>query len=105
MLPIVFDTLYEVHLFAAIPVLCVWLLLLTARAVAAAAALALLCGTAVLVRNEYQRVRRVARSCPGVVRVAAGRGAATVRGILLAYRHLLARRRRCCAGWRIAPRP
>jgi hypothetical protein len=53
LLPIVFDTLYEVHLFAAIPVLCVWLLLLTARGPwRRAAALALLCCSAVLVRNE-----------------------------------------------------
>lgn len=52
-LPIVFNTMYEVHLFAALPVLAVWWLLLTAHGPwRRAAALALLGGAAVLVRNE-----------------------------------------------------
>jgi hypothetical protein len=52
-LPINFNTLYEVHLFALLPSLVVWLLLLSsARRWARGAALAILCGSAVLVRNE-----------------------------------------------------
>jgi hypothetical protein len=52
-LPIVFNTMYEVHLFATIPVLCVWLLLLTAQTPwRRAAALGLLATSIVLVRNE-----------------------------------------------------
>jgi uncharacterized membrane protein YeaQ/YmgE (transglycosylase-associated protein family) len=52
-LPIVFDTKSEVHLFAVIPVLCVWLLLLTARGPwRRASAIAILGASTVLVRNE-----------------------------------------------------
>jgi hypothetical protein len=52
-LPIVFNTLYEVHLFAAIPVLIAWLLLLTASGPGRrAAGLGVLAAATVLVRNE-----------------------------------------------------
>lgn len=52
-LPIVFDTLYEVHLFAAIPVLTAWLLLLTAGGPwRRAAGLGVFAASVVLVRNE-----------------------------------------------------
>ncbi len=52
-LPIVFNTLYEVHLFAVLPVLVVWLLLLTSRGPwRRAAALGVLGVSVVLVRNE-----------------------------------------------------
>ena len=85
-LPIVFNTLYEVHLFAVIPVLGVWLLLLTARGPwRRAAALGLLAATTVLVRNELS----VATAVLGLAlawyewrRREEGRGRA---GIVLAY--------------------
>ncbi len=52
-LPIAFNTMYEVHLFALLPSLVVWLLLLTSRGPAQrAVALAVLGGAVVLVRNE-----------------------------------------------------
>lgn len=52
-LPIAFNTLYEVHLFAVLPVLAVWLLMATARGPARrAAGLGLLGASVVLVRNE-----------------------------------------------------
>ncbi|MBA4065548.1 MAG: hypothetical protein C0501_17900 [Isosphaera sp.] len=52
-LPIVFNTLYEVHLFAVIPVLASWLLFLTAAGPwRRGAGLAVLGASAVLVRNE-----------------------------------------------------
>lgn len=52
-LPIVFNTLYEVHLFATIPVMFSWLLLLTAKGPwRRAASLGVLAASAVLVRNE-----------------------------------------------------
>jgi len=52
-LPIVFNTLYEVHLFATIPVLTAWLLVLTATGPwRRAAALGIFAASAVLVRNE-----------------------------------------------------
>jgi hypothetical protein len=52
-LPIVFNTLYEVHLFAVVPVLVSWLLFLTAAGPwRRAAGLAVLGASAVLVRNE-----------------------------------------------------
>ncbi|MFO0826426.1 MAG: hypothetical protein U0792_25455 [Gemmataceae bacterium] len=52
-LPIVFNTLYEVHLFSAIPVLAAWWLLLTAKTPwRRAASLGLFAASTVLVRNE-----------------------------------------------------
>lgn len=52
-LPIVFNTLYEVHLFAVIPVLTSWLLILTSRGPwRRAAGLAVLGLSVILVRNE-----------------------------------------------------
>jgi hypothetical protein len=53
-LPINFDTAYSVHLFAVIPVLAAWLLILsTPSPWARGGAIALLLLTTVLVRNEY----------------------------------------------------
>lgn len=53
LLPVGFDTLYEVHLFAVIPVLVSWLLLATAQSPwRRASSLAMLATSAVLVRNE-----------------------------------------------------
>lgn len=51
-LPINFDTLYEVHLFALLPLLAMWLLLARDSAWARASALAVLGCAVVLVRNE-----------------------------------------------------
>ncbi|MBY0457934.1 MAG: hypothetical protein K2V38_11390, partial [Gemmataceae bacterium] len=52
-LPIAFNTLYEVHLFAVLPVLVVWLLFLTSRGPARrSVGLATLGAAVVLVRNE-----------------------------------------------------
>jgi hypothetical protein len=52
-LPINFDTLYEVHLFSVLPVLLSWWLLSWSRRWAAGVALAVLAASAVLVRNEF----------------------------------------------------
>jgi hypothetical protein len=52
-LPINFDTLYEVHLFAVIPMLAAWLLILTQpNRGGRGGAIAILFGAAILVRNE-----------------------------------------------------
>ncbi|NWJ46543.1 MAG: hypothetical protein HXX08_11745 [Chloroflexi bacterium] len=53
-LPINFDSLYEVHLFALIPILSVWLLILwKPTLMGRGVTLSLLLGTCILVRNEY----------------------------------------------------
>jgi hypothetical protein len=53
-LPIVFDTVSTVHLFAVVPVLAAWLMILWRRSPwARGGAIALLAVTTVLVRNEY----------------------------------------------------
>jgi hypothetical protein len=51
-LPINFDTLYEIHLFAVLPLLASWLLLARPSCWARGAALAVLSGSSLLVRNE-----------------------------------------------------
>jgi hypothetical protein len=53
-LPINYDTLYEVHLFALLPILLAWALILSSStAWARAAALVIVASGAVLVRNEF----------------------------------------------------
>jgi hypothetical protein len=53
-LPVNYDTLYEVHLFSVIPVLVVYWLLFTAESsYRRGAALAIMCALPVLVRNEF----------------------------------------------------
>ncbi|MCE9561384.1 MAG: hypothetical protein K8U57_04960 [Planctomycetes bacterium] len=87
-LPIVFNTLYEVHLFAAIPVLTAWLLMLTATGPwRRAAALAIFAGSAVLVRNELSVPTAILGAVLAVyefIRLRRGEGTRFV-GTLLAY--------------------
>jgi hypothetical protein len=87
-LPIVFNTLYEVHLFSALPVLLCWLLLLSARGPwRRGAALAVLAAGTVLVRNELALACVLtALLCLGwEVRDARRPGGPGVRRRLLAY--------------------
>ena len=52
-LPVNFDALYEVHLFALLPILVAWLLLTHASAWMRGSAIAVVLAASVLVRNEY----------------------------------------------------
>ncbi len=87
-LPIVFNTLYEVHLFAAIPVLTSWLLLLTATGPwRRAASLGIIAASAVLVRNELSVATGVFALVLAIYewrRLRRGEGT-QLRGTLLAY--------------------
>jgi hypothetical protein len=87
-LPIVFNTLYEVHLFSALPVLACWRLLLASRGPwARGTALALLAAGTVLVRNEVALALGLTALLCLVweVRDARRRGGPSARRRLLAY--------------------
>jgi hypothetical protein len=99
-LPINFNTLYEVHLFSALPVFACWLLLLAGRGPwARGVALALLAAGAVLVRNELAiAFGLTAALCLGWEVLAARHGGPGLGRRLLAYALPLAVVAALCVG-------